>query len=304
MTGPLSRELGSGSDEQLGLLAIDIDGTMIRSDGTLSPAVKQALQRAVESGVHVVPTTGRPAAVAVDILTASELDQYWIFANGAVTRHIARDETVRGFWIERAVALDVVTSVRARRPDLGFAVEFESSLAYESGFESVVPNPLPVPAVDRIEPVLETRSDSIQKLLVFDPAVAFEPTLDRFGLHAQRQRLDRVFSMVGDVVRDRTVPSYSGLPFVELAACHVTKATALAALAEQLAITSHQVVAIGDNHNDIPMLQWAGTGLAMANATDDAKAAADRTIGSNDEDGLAHAVNDLLDAMSGDRAHR
>jgi hydroxymethylpyrimidine pyrophosphatase-like HAD family hydrolase len=107
-----------------------------------------------------------------------------------------------------------------------------------------------------------------------------------------------MFSVVGDAARDRAAPSYSGLPFVELAARHVTKALALAALADQLTLSAHQVVAIGDNHNDIPMLEWAGVGLAMANATDDAKKAADRTIGSNDEDGLAHAINDLLDLMA------
>lgn len=297
MTSAIADGAGAVAYRRLRLLAVDIDGTMVRSDGTLSPAVKEALHRAVESGVHVVPATGRPEAVAADILTASELDQYWIFANGAVTRHIARNETVRGFWIEQEVALDVVAAIRGHRPDLGFAVEFESSLAYETGFETVVPNALPVPAVDRIEPVLETRADRIQKLLLFDPAVAFEPILDEFGLRAQRQRLDELFSLVGEAARDRAVPSYSGLPFVELAAGQVTKALALAALADQLTVSSQQVVAIGDNHNDIPMLEWAGIGLAMGNATDDAKEAADRTIGSNDEDGLAHAINDLLDLM-------
>ncbi len=297
MTAGVAGDDGMTGNGRPRLLAVDIDGTMIRSDGTLSLAVKDALHRAVGSGIHVVPTTGRPEAVARDIVAASELDQYWIFANGAVTRHLARNETVRGFWIEREVALDVVAAVRDRRPDLGFAVEFESSLAYEVGFEAVVPNPLPVPAVDRIEPILETGSDRIQKLLLFDPSVPFDPTLDEVGKHRQRQRLDVMFSVVGEVARDRAVPSYSGLPFVELAARHVTKALALAALADQLTLSAHHVVAVGDNHNDIPMLEWAGVGLAMGNATDDAKKAADRTIGSNDDDGLAHAINDLLDVM-------
>ena len=93
----------------------------------------------------------------------------------------------------------------------------------------------------------------------------------------------------------RAVASYSGLRFIELAAGQVTKATALRLLAADLGIDRRRVASFGDNHNDLPMLDWAGRSFAMANATDDAKAAADEVIGGNDDDGLAAKVRQLLD---------
>lgn len=267
--------------DQLKMIATDIDGTMIRSDGSLSDRVKASLHAAIDAGVHVVPATGRPVIVAEDVIAAAELLDYWVFANGAITRHLGRDELIRGFWIDRAVAANLIIMARERLPNAGIAIEFETTVAYESGFEAVVPVTPSVPPSDDVLAELDRSEPEyarIQKVLVYDLSVD----------------LDELYNHVTTVVGDDAVVSYSGLPFLELAAGQVTKATALELLTTDLGITAAEVACFGDNHNDVPMLQWAGRSYVMENGTDDAKAEADEVIGSNDEDAVADKIDQLL----------
>lgn len=268
--------------EPIKMLATDIDGTMLRSDGTLSPRVKSALHDAADAGLHVVPATGRPMIIATDVIEALDLNEFWVFANGAITRHIGRDELVRGFWMDVELTKRLVKSVRSKLPDAGFALEFEKTVAFEPGFGAVVPV---VPDVEPNEDVLDVfaqgddpRYQRVQKVLIFDG----------------KGDLDSLYQDVKAVAGTDAFPSYSGLDFIELAAGVVTKATALELLAEDLGLSPAEVACFGDNHNDLPMLQWAGHSFAMANATDDAKEAAGEVIGLNDEDGLAMKIDQIL----------
>ncbi len=269
------------ADDGIAMIATDIDGTMLRSDGTLSPRVKAALGEAVSAGLHVVPATGRPVIVAKDVIEAAGLDDYWVFANGAITRHLGRDELIRGFWMDRELTRRLVIELREALPGAGFALEFEQTVAYEPGFGEVVPVAPDVPPMDDVlESVTSPHPEygRIQKILVYNNAV----------------ELDDLYREVTSAAQHDAVASYSGLRFIELAASQVTKATALQLLVDDLGIDAGQVACFGDNHNDLPMLQWAGRSHAMANATDDAQESATEVIGHNDEDGLAVKIEELL----------
>ena len=266
------------------MIATDIDGTMLRPDGSLSPRVRRALHDAADAGIHVVPATGRPEMVATDVIDSLGLAEYWVFANGAMTRNLTTDETVRGYWMDPVVAQGLVTEMRASFPGARFAVELEFGMAYEPGFEKIVPTTPPVGPVDDILDGFESVSGTaqrVQKVLVFDPDRTIE------DLHAS----------VSTALGDHGVPSYSGLRFIEVAASLVTKALALDALCADLGVDVGDVAAFGDNHNDVAMLGWAGRGFAMANATDDAKEAAGHIIGHNNDDGLAVCVEQFLSRM-------
>ena len=257
------------------LIATDLDGTLLRSDGSLSPRVRRSLFDAHRAGVEVVPATGRPRMVAEDVIAQLDFVHHWIFANGSVTWNLGRSELIRGFWLPPATARRIVTELRAAIPGAGFAIEFEDTAIFEAGFEHVVPQlPTVPPSVD----VLDCIDRRVQKVLIFN--------LDR--------RMEELFEDVSAVVGDRAVPSYSGLAFIELAASLVTKATALEHLAGDFGLERAQVAAFGDNHNDIPMLMWAGRSYAMGNGTEDAKAAADTVIGYNDDDAVAEVIDELV----------
>lgn len=257
------------------LIATDIDGTMLNSSGKLADEVKHSLHRAEAAGITVVPTTGRPKLVTQDVIEASQLEEYWIFANGAVTWHLGRAETIRGHWMQADLGRQLASMIRDQLPNSGLAVEFEDSVAFQAGFEAIVPNPIDVPPITDMAAAINER---VQKILVFDATLEIEA----------------LFEQVSLVVGHLAVPSFSGLPFIELAAESVTKGMAVADLAADLGIDQDEVAAFGDNHNDIAMLEWAGRSYAMGNGTDDAKEAAHHVIDTNDNHGLAQQVDALV----------
>jgi len=271
-------QAGESADFVPKMIATDIDGTMLRSDGSLSDRVRTALHEAAEAGIHVVPATGRPEMVATDVIEALGLGDYWVFANGAMTRNLTADKLVRGYWMSPVVAQGLIVEMRAAFPGARFAIELEEGMAYEPGFEKIVPNRPPVGPIDDI---LDGFSGRVQKVLVFDP--------DR--------SIDELHAAVTLTLGDHGVPSYSGLRFIEVAASLVTKALALDSLCGDLGIEVAEVAAFGDNHNDVAMLEWAGQGYAMANATDDAKDAAGTIIRNNNDDGLARKIEQFLSRM-------
>lgn len=280
-------EAGEPVDFVPKMIATDIDGTMLRSDGTLSERVRSALHHAVEAGIHVVPATGRPEMVTTDVIDALRLgdvatDEFWVFANGAMTRNRSTGELVRGYWMDPVVAQGLVVEMRAAFPGARFAIELENGMAYEPGFELIVPNTPTIPPIDDILDGFPPRSEigqRVQKVLVFD---------------ADRS-VDELHSAVTATLGDHGIASYSGLRFIEVAASLVTKALALDGLCDDLGIDVSEVAAFGDNHNDVAMLEWAGQGYAMANGTDDAKDAAGQIIRNNNDDGLARKVEQFLD---------
>ncbi len=258
------------------MIATDIDGTMLRDDGTLAPRVRAALHHAAEAGVHVVPATGRPEMVSADVMDALGLRDYWVFGNGSVTRNVGSGELIRGFWMGPEQARALVAEVRGALDGARFAVEMDLAVFFEAGFEKVVTT---APPISPVADVADAIDRPVHKVLVFH---------DELDIEA-------LFRAVGAVVEGHGVPSYSGLNFIEVAPSLVTKATALAALAEDLGVAASEAVAFGDSHNDVAMLRWAGRGLAMGNANEDAKAAADGVVGTNEDDGLADAIEALLD---------
>lgn len=257
------------------LIATDLDGTLLRSDGSLSPRVRQSLVDADDAGLMVVPATGRPKMIAEDVIAQLDFVNHWVFANGSVTWHLGRSELIRGFWLGNDLATELISDLRTAMPSAGFAVEFEDDVAFEHGFENVVPR---VPKVAPIVDVLDAIDRRVQKVLVYDIG----------------RSIDDLFAVVTRVAGSRAVPCYSGLAFIELAASLVTKATALELLARDFGVSVAEVAAFGDNHNDIPMLEWAGRSYAMANATQDAKEAADEVIGFNDDDAVADQIDALV----------
>lgn len=286
MTGPVPvrRPAPASLLPPVRMIATDLDGTLLRSDGSLSPRVRAAVVAAHEAGIEVVPATGRPRMVAGDVIAELPFLHHWVFANGSVTWHAGRSELIRGFWLEPDHVRSLVEAVRSALPSARFAVEFEDSVAYEAGFERVVPQLPPVPPS---EDLLADVVERVQKLLVFQPGAP----------------IDELYAGVRAAVDGAAVPTYSGLSFVELAAGLVTKASALEHLATDLGISAAEVASFGDNHNDVAMLAWSGRSYAMAHATDDARAVATEVIGSNDDDAVAFVI-DALVAEHGSAAGR
>lgn len=171
----------------------------------------------------------------------------------------------------------LVAELRNAEPAITFAVEHGHKLGQEPGFPAFFAGTVHhhEPAVGRAH---ELCAEALTKLLIHHPGHEAEALAVILRAH----------------VGDRAEVIWSGAPFVEIAPSGVSKAAGLAALCETLGIAAREVIAFGDMPNDLPMLAFAGRGVAVANAHRDVLAAADEITAANDADGVALIIETLL----------
>lgn len=261
------------------LVATDLDGTLVRSDGTVSAYTADVLARVEAAGIPVVFVTGRPLRWTEEVFEHVGAHGLAIVSNGALVWDVARHRT----WLERPiqpeVALGVAADLRAAIPEARFAVETLAGWAMEPGYlrhRADVENGFGARAEAPIEELL---AEPILKLL----ARQDEADPDQLVLAASR------------VVGDRVNVTHSSFPLLEISAPEVTKASTLALVCAELGVDAADVLAFGDMPNDLPMLAWAGTSYAMANAHPTVLETATRVAPANDEDGVARVLVGLLD---------
>ena len=255
------------------LAAIDLDGTLLRSDGTLSDRTKRAVAGAVDAGVDIVLVTARGPRTVGDIAAELGIAGEAICSNGGIVLDLATRKIDRIRPIETETALRLVRGLRERLPGIIFAVERER-FAHEPGF-----------AAWNWEPPPETRVGDVVELLA-------EPATKLILLHAGHE-LEVIAAIARELAGDAVSVSISGSWVVEVSAAGVNKAAALAELCEERGIEQHDVIAFGDHLNDLPMLSWAGQAVAVANAHPEVIEIADEVTAANDEDGVALVLERL-----------
>jgi Cof subfamily protein (haloacid dehalogenase superfamily) len=265
------------------LLALDIDGTLLRSDKTVSPRTLVALSAAQRAGVRIVLITGRryPAARRVAAQLPCETDL--VLHNGALI--IEGDTVVRCRPLDREVACRTVRVGRAARAD----PVVHSGRAGEGLLlvEGVAPsNTLLAYYLDRSHPDvrnvadLESAMDDSTIQVMFGGGLAEMADL--------RARLERELGAAARV--ERTVYPHLGVSLLDVLDPGVGKAEALAFLQARFGVAAAQTLAIGDNWNDHEMLTGAGLGLVMGNADPEMLALGLPVLPTNDEDGVAQAI--------------
>ena len=255
------------------LVATDLDGTIVRSDGSISDRTREALARVEQAGAVLVLVTGRPPRWMPPVVEALGHRGLAICANGAVVYDLHTATVVRHSPMSAEDAADVIEALRRDVPGISFAVErHDTGFAHESSYRPRWDSSDPK-AIAAIE---ELVSDGVVKLL------ARHEGMDADELLATAHR-----SVAGRGTL--THSSHDGL--LEISATGVSKATGLAELAAEHGIGAQEVVAFGDMPNDLPMLTWAGLGIAVANAHPEVLEVADEVTASNDEDGVAQVLD-------------
>jgi Cof subfamily protein (haloacid dehalogenase superfamily) len=258
----------------LRLAAIDLDGTLLRPDSTLSERSRATLGRAQAAGIRIVLVTARgPRSVRL-IAAEAGLEGSAICSNGAISLDLASGEVVSTRPLAEAVAARLVTELRERLPGILFAAESEE-ITLERGFAAWDWEP---PPGTRYADGLELVAGPVAKLIL------------RHDAHA----LDAIAEAARELAGDQASVTIPGPWTVEVSAAGVSKAAALAELCAELAIEPAEVIAFGDYPNDLPMLEWAGHAVAVANAHPDVLAVADEVTASNEDDGVAVVLERIL----------
>jgi Cof subfamily protein (haloacid dehalogenase superfamily) len=264
------------------LVATDLDGTLLDSGGRVSARTRAVLDELDAAGVPVVFTTGRPIRWMEELWEAVGGHGLAICSNGGIVYDVARREVRTARTIPGEVLLEVAAMLRHELPGTVFALEKTTGFAKEPGFMprlavNLAPDVPTAPLEDLVD-------GDVVKLLA------------RHEDHEPEPYWERVARALGEQVV--TTWSSTGT-LVEISAAGVTKATTLAAVAAEMGLGPEDVVAFGDMPNDLPMLEWAGTSYAMANAHPSVQDLADRLAPHHDEDGVAAVLADLFGLSSG-----
>jgi Cof subfamily protein (haloacid dehalogenase superfamily) len=268
------------------LVATDLDGTLLLDGPPLrvSPRVQAALAAVQEAGIVVVLVTARNWRSVGEIASLAGVADggHAICSNGAVVvelpslavhrSHPVPSDVVRSFVDRcRSSPLDVCfgweTAMGAYRDERYHAFALASGVAFADVY------------VRAIEVVAEIADDHVvTKLLVRHPSL----------------RPGELLDALGPLAGNELTLTISGGEFVEVTAAGVTKAFALRRLCADLGVDATEVVAVGDQPNDLPMLEWAGRGVAMGNAHPAVLEAASERTAANHDDGLALVLESLL----------
>lgn len=258
------------------LVATDLDGTLVRTDGSVSAYTAEVLARVEAAGVPVVFVTGRPLRWTEEVFEHVGEHGLAVVSNGALVWDVARHRPHLDRPIDPALGLAVCGLVREAIPGSTFAVETLDGIGLEPEF--LERHPVPDGA----------RRGPIEQL--FD-----QPALKLLARHEELGPQE-FWDAAESVVEGRMVITWSSATsLLEISAPGVTKASTLALLCADLGIDAADVVAFGDMPNDLPMLAWAGRSYAMENAHDTVLQAADLVAPPNDEDGVARVLAGLLD---------
>ncbi|KAA1420549.1 HAD family hydrolase [Mumia zhuanghuii] len=265
------------------LLATDLDGTLLRTDGTLSARTREAIASAEAAGVPTVFVTARPPRWLDDLADAvgDATGGVALSANGAFVYHVASRTVTEVGTMSPDVLLELGEVLRAAIPGIAFAVERADGMRREERFAYV-----------RESPTADDLDDWAQ--IAGRPAGKLLAKLDGHDPEVFHQR-------VAAALEGRAELGFSGaVGLAEITARGVTKASGLARWSAQHGFAQEAVWAVGDMPNDLPMLRWAGRSFAVANAHTEVLASVHEVVPTNDEDGVA-AILDRICQERGDR---
>ncbi|GGW62993.1 MULTISPECIES: HAD family hydrolase [Streptomyces] len=259
------------------LVATDLDGTLLRDDDTFSDRSLHALARVAAAGARHLVVTGRPAPRVrplLDILGGGGLA---VCGQGAQLYDAGSDRLLWSVTLDRELAETALGKIEAEVGEVYVAVDqdgVDGLTLIEPGY--LMPHPT-LPAL-RVGARDDLWCEPISKVLLRHPTLSD----------------DELAATARSVVGSLATVTMSGPGTVELQPCGVTKATGLALAAEHLGLRPRDTIAFGDMPNDIPMFDWAGRGVAMANAHPELKAVADEVTTSNEDDGVAVVLERLF----------
>jgi hydroxymethylpyrimidine pyrophosphatase-like HAD family hydrolase len=266
-----------GTPEDRLLVALDIDGTLLHYEGTMSDSVRRAVREVRHAGHEIVLASGRSLIAMTSIAAELGIESGWMVAsNGAVTVRLDPDRP-QGWALEDVVTFDPEPALRLLRselPDARYAVE---DLGIGFRMNALFPDG-ELDGEHQVVAFEDLWSGEVTRVIVRSP----ESTSEQFHALVERLGLDDVTYAVGWTA------------WMDLAPLGVSKATALEQVRRRVHVQPHRTVAVGDGRNDVEMLRWAATGVAMGHADAVVKEAADEVTGSIEDDGAAQLLRSLL----------
>lgn len=260
------------------LIALDMDGTTLDPDHHIRPQVAEAIHRAQQQGIHVVLASGRPFPgihpylKQLDLATA----EHFAISNSGALVHRADDGRIV---VAEVLSMADYLPLQKLADELNIHCHvLDAHHCYTSNLD-VSPYTVTESYLNHI-PLLIRQPDQLPADLEFA----------KFMFVDEPEKLRKVTDALPKTYFQKYNIAYSSPYFLEVFNKHADKGIGVKLLAEQLGITASEVMCIGDHENDLPMIRYAGIGVAMGNAIPSVKEAAQYVTLTNNEDGVAHAI--------------
>ena len=263
------------------LIALDMDGTLLNSEKKITGNTKKALKEAEAKGVKVVLASGRPLSGITKSLEELDLlkgDDYVLSFNGGIvinskTKEVVTSSLLKGADLKEIykVSQELDINIHAFSSKRGLITPKMSQYTqHECDINGIDAEIMDFNDIEDDEDIV--------KVMMIDP----------------QEKLDKAIEKLPKDLYEKYSVFKSAPFFLEFTNKEVDKGKGLKKLGEYLGIKQEEIIACGDAGNDLSMIKYAGLGVAMKNATDDVKNAADYITLSNDEDGIAHVVNKFI----------
>ena len=270
------------SGRNIRLVAIDMDGTLLSNDKTLSVRNEQVINKVLNRGIFIVPATGRPVTGLPKVLLDNKSILYAICSNGAAIMDLNKNKVIFHCYLKQNITLQIIEALRPFDPILDIFAEgkiFTEQRNMKRLDNFLIPSNM-IPYIYKTRTCVDDISDFLQ---------LNELHIEKVNLFFQNLDLRH---QVGEILKN-----ISGISItsslnnnMEINHMNANKGFALKWLASYLGLHMKQVMALGDSNNDMEMLNVAGLAIAMENGTDDIKRIADNVTSSNQESGVAVAI--------------
>lgn len=274
------------------LLALDLDGTLLDPAGVLTEAAREAVAGARRAGLEVVLCTGRRFRTALPVLRALELEGQVVVHNGAVVKEVSTGRTVHQSYLPADLYPDALALLREVASPLVYVDTYHEDTDILTEKNGAAIHPFQLDYVDDhaehcrfVDDLAGTRRDDVIMLSL----MADQETL--------RPLRDRVEERLGARIKTLLIinKNYRG-HILELFSPRSSKWSALLPVAARAGVAPEEIAAIGDDANDAELLRHAGLGIAMGNAVEEVREAADVIVAGNDEGGVVEAIERVLRA--------
>ena len=264
--------------QRVDMVAIDLDGTLLRSDKRLSKRAVSAIGQATRQGVHVVLASARPPRTVREIYRYLGLETYQVNYNGALIHDMPRNRHIFHQPLPPRLARKIARLARRMDPNIVVSAEILDRWY-----------------TDRVDPTLLTETSKMHHPDFMGPLKSFlHVPVTKLMLLAPHERLTPVREAIRKRFGKQVAVLVSDHHLLQIVHRQVDKAEALQRIAQDYDVPAQQVMCIGDAPNDLGMLKWAGLGVAMANAWAPVRAVADVIVPSNDDDGVAYALEQFI----------
>lgn len=270
------------------LIAIDLDGTLLHSDRTLSEENRLAIQEAKKAGVKVVLCTGRPLRSMKHLLDEADLlgdEDVAITYNGGLIQKTKSEEIVKQITFNREESLDIYKLGQYLNMPINFIdLDYVYEPVYPVGVES-----------HYISTNRNVPKENALKFIDVDIDALPDPfTINKIVICRPSEEIDAVIPNIPAEYYEK-YNIYKSQPFIlEILPQHVDKGYSMRILGELFGLEKDQIMGIGDQENDLSLVENSGFGVAMGNAIDRVKEVADYITKTNDENGVAHVINKFV----------